>query len=221
MRRVSIVLVLAGMFLGAAPTTQPVSAVAARARHSLETMKASSYQHVSDIDEGAGEYFCDCSGFVGWVLRKETPEAYRAVKFPKTTKRPRAVDYYEAFLAAPADAKEAKGWVRVERVADAHVGDILAWRKVVIPEQGTTGHVVVLDSAPKAVAVDVYEIVVIDSTSRPHHEDTRKGDETGLGRGTVYVKVDEEGKASGFGSRGPDGPFSKVPVAIGRPMLSP
>jgi hypothetical protein len=208
------------LLLAAAPATQPASSSSKlldRAHHVLKTLRSSSYQHVSDIDESAGEFHCDCSGFVGWLLRKEMPEQYKAVPFPKITKRPRAVDYYEAFAAAPADRQPARPWLRIDKIADAKPGDILAWRKVTIPEKGTTGHVVVLDSLPTPVAPDLFKIVVIDSTSQPHEDDTRKSDETGVGRGTVYIKVDAEGRPISFGSHPPQATASNLPIAIGRP----
>jgi hypothetical protein len=207
------------LLIAAAPATQQASSskLLNRAHHVLDTLKSSSYQHVSDIDEQAGEFHCDCSGFVGWLLRKEMPDQYKAVPFPKITKRPRAVDYYEAFLAAPTEPQSAKPWLRIVKMADAKPGDILAWRKVTIPENGTTGHVVLIDSLPTPIAPDLFKFVVIDSTSRPHEDDTRKPDETGVGRGTVYVKVDADGRPITFGSRPPKGQVSSIPIAIGRP----
>jgi hypothetical protein len=205
------------LLVSAAPaTTNPASPLLARAYRILAGLKSTTYQHVTDIDEGTGEYYCDCSGFVSYLLRKEMRAQYAAVPFPAPFRHPRAVEFHDAFAAAPVEAVEGTRWVRVVRLADARAGDVAAWRKATIPEKGVTGHVVLFDSTPERVGADVYEVVVIDSTSRPHKDDTRTGDTTGVGRGTIYLKVDGEGRAVAFSTRAAAGPFTAYSIAIGR-----
>ena len=213
------------LFVGASPvatrpvaTTNPASPLLARAYRMLAALKSTTYQHVTDIDEGTGEYYCDCSGFVSYLLRKEMPAQYAAVRFPKPFRHPRAVEFHDAFAAAPTERVEGKKWMRIVRLAEARAGDVAAWRKATIPEQGVTGHTVLFDSTPEPVAADVYEVVVIDSTSRPHRDDTRDGDETGVGRGTIYLRVDAAGRPVAFATRSSDGPFTPYSIAIGRPV---
>jgi hypothetical protein len=210
----------AGLLAAAAPATQPSSPIPARAHRVLATLRTTTYQHVTDIDEATGEYNCDCSGLVSWLLRKELPAHYKAVSFPAKYKHPRAVEFRDAFAAAPADPKPGDLWQRVDRLPDARPGDIWAWRKDPLPETGVTGHIVLFDSVPKQVADGVYEVVVIDSTSRPHHDDTRKPDQTGVGRGTMYFKTDADGRPVAYAGRSPDGPFSRQPMSIGRPVAT-
>jgi hypothetical protein len=198
--------------------TQPASPLLARAYRMLDRLKATSYQHVTDIDEAAGEYHCDCSGLVSYLLRKEMPGHYEAVRFPKPFRHPRAVEFYEAFMAAPAERKEGHRWQRIDRLADAHPGDVVAWRKAQVKETGTTGHIVLLDSTPMRAGERLFEVVVIDSTSKPHKDDTRSGDVTGVGRGTIYLKTDDAGRAVAFATRSADGPFTPYAIAIGRPV---
>ena len=129
------------------------------------------------------------------------------------------MEFHDAFEAAPTtEGADGKEWMRIVRLAEARAGDVAAWRKATVPEQGVTGQIVLFDSTPKPVAADVYEVVVIDSTSRPHRDDTRNGDETGVGRGTIYLRVDGDGRPVAFATRSSEGPFTPYSIAIGRPV---
>lgn len=204
--------------VSAAPTTQPTPPIVTRAHQILATMKTSSYQHPTDIDADAGRYNCDCSGLIDYLLRQDLPSHYKSIPFRKSVKRPRAVEFYEVFAAAPVRPTVGKLWQHVESVTDARSGDLLAWRKDPLPEKGNTGHIVLFDSPPKLIAENLYEVLVIDSTSLPHHDDTRAASVTGVGRGTIYVKTDAQGHAIGYASKSAEGPFLKYPIAIARPI---
>jgi hypothetical protein len=222
MKRHRTTLILLALFLqlGAAPATQPTPPpIVTRAHQILATLKTSTYQHPTDIDAAAGRYNCDCSGLVSYLLRNELPEHYKAVVYSARLKHPRAIEFAKSFAAASADPKPSDLWQHVQRVADARPGDLWAWHKDPLPETGSTGHIVLFDSTPRQVAPDVYEITVIDSTTKPHRDDTRKPDETGVGRGTMYLQADSQGHPIGYASRSPQGPFLHTPMAIGRPII--
>jgi hypothetical protein len=69
----------------------------------------------------------------------------------------------------------------------------------------------------KKVADDVWSIVVIDSTTRPHLDDTRNDDKIGgIGRGTIFFKTDANSRPLAFASKSAEGPFKAFPIAIGR-----
>jgi hypothetical protein len=155
---------------------------------------------------------------VSYLLRKEMPAHYAAVPFPAPFRHPRAVEFHDAFAAAPVEPVAGQRWMRVVSLADARAGDVVAWRKATIPEKGVTGHIVLFDSTPVMVGPELYEVVVIDSTSRPHKDDTRNGDDTGVGRGTIYLKADGDGRPVAFATRSAGGPFTPYSIAIGRPV---
>jgi hypothetical protein len=201
----------------AAPSTQPAARLTARAHRMLANLKQTAYQHVTDIDEATGEYYCDCSGLVSWVVRKELPAHYKVILYPPKYKHPRAIEFCQHFEATPVEPREGAYWRRVLRLADAEPGDIIAWRKDPLPAKGNTGHVVLVDAAPRRVGGgDVWEVVVIDSTGAPHKDDTRKPGEGGVGRGTIFLKVDGDGRPTAYASRSPDGPIRPYAMAIGR-----
>src|SRR6476619_3108281 len=110
------------VLVAAAPATQPASPVVARAHQILSTMKTTLYQHATEIDAASGQYNCDCSGLVSYMLRKELPEHYKAIAYSAKLRHPRAIEFSKSFAAAPAEPKSNDLWQRVERVADARPG---------------------------------------------------------------------------------------------------
>ena len=219
MKRTPLVFAALLLFtVAATPTTQPSARLVARAHRMLDTLTESTYSHVTDIDESTGEYHCDCSGLVSWLLRKELPAHYAVVQFPAKFRHPRAIEFCRHFEAAPTEPKPGDLWQRIPTLAQARPGDVLAWRKDPLPEKGTTGHIVLIDGAARKVSDQIYEVVVIDSTSNAHKDDTRKPGQTGVGRGTIYLKVDAKGHPTEYASRSPDGPFREYPMGIGRPL---
>ncbi|HSI33124.1 MAG TPA: hypothetical protein VK986_05990, partial [Tepidisphaeraceae bacterium] len=174
----------------------------------------------TDIDGNAGKFNCDCSGLVSYIVKKELPRHYAVLPVSGKGKRPRAVDFTNAFLAAPAKPEAGNPWHRVERLADAKPGDVIAWKKDPQPPTGNTGHVVVIDAAPREVAAGVWAVTIIDSTTKGHENDTRKPGETGVGRGTMYFKTDDAGLIASRAARSANGPWESSPTAIGRAVLN-
>jgi hypothetical protein len=213
-------LLLGGVFAAtvrAEEAPAPGAKVLAEAQRNLANCKQTTYQHKTEIDEAQGRYNCDCSAFVSHVLKRMAPEALAAI--PSTGKgHPLAVDYFECVAAAPALGEaNAKGAFRkIQKFGEALPGDIVAWRKEELVKGDTTGHVMILAEKPVREANGEFRTVVIDSTSKIHAEDTRKEGETGLGRGTLWVKVDEQGAAVGMRISAPKGTLNSHALDVGR-----
>jgi hypothetical protein len=158
----------------------------------LKSIKTTKYKHTTDIDEDKGVYYCDCSGFVGYVLNQTVAKDNPKGPLADGKKRPLAMHYEKTFEAAPSKA-ESGGWQRIERLTDARPGDIIAWRHEV-PKPGNTGHVVIVGERPKVDDDGLVRVVVIDSTTKPQVDDTRAAGTSGIGRGTMWFKVDDEGR---------------------------
>src|SRR5256885_17137739 len=105
--------------IGAAPVTQPTPPIVTRAHQILATLKTSTYQHPTDIDASAGRYNCDCSGLIDYLLLQDLPSHYKSIPFPKTVKRPPAVEFYQAFIDAPAQPAARQLWQHVETITQA------------------------------------------------------------------------------------------------------
>jgi hypothetical protein len=127
------------------PAARSVHEEATRILNSIRTTK---YKHTTEIDEQKGVYLCDCSGFVGYVLNRSVGEDGTGA-LGDGRKRPLAMDYEKFFAAAPLKTgkQNSARWQRIERLADARPGDVIAWRHEV-PKPGNTGHVVIVDKRP-------------------------------------------------------------------------
>lgn len=148
------------------------------------------YQHKTDIDFASGRLHCDCSGFLGFVLKKNFPDAYSSLDGSEAPwrKRPLAVTFYETFVRAGRENVE--GWSRINKITDVRVGDFIAWRKDEIVRGESTGHVLMVVSQPQLVPGGRAKIRVLDSTSRIHADDTRNPDGDGAGEGTMWFEFD-------------------------------
>lgn len=153
----------------------------------------------------------DCSGFLLAIFaRAGYPTRARMAFRPDGRphpKRPAAEDFVYSI-------ESEQGFKRVRDARDIRPGDLLAHAMLDPADQkqsGTTGHVFLLDSAPKAIpprnpvvaGTMQFEVVVIDS-NREHvgTDDTRLADPAnkvkGLGRGTIRIYVDTEGALVGW-----------------------
>jgi hypothetical protein len=69
------------------------------------------YQHVTEIEPEAGTYYCDCSGYVSYVLQQVAPKHLSVIPREPNWDRPRAFKYYEFF--ASLDSTSTDGWIRI------------------------------------------------------------------------------------------------------------
>ncbi|MBI5608315.1 MAG: CHAP domain-containing protein [Deltaproteobacteria bacterium] len=153
----------------------------------------SAYVPVARVDERRGIYRFDCSAMANWVLRQVAPEARRNVK----EGRPAARDFAAAIQRARSD-KPVRGWLRIERFADAQPGDVLAWRRPPWFPSRNTGHVAFVVKAPVPVPGG-YVIRIADATSLAHEHDSRQNT-GGYGTGDLGITVDAStGQGSGYG----------------------
>ena len=141
----------------------------------------------------------DCSGFVGALFERCHPELWAEMKNAKAKGRPLATDFATAIQAG-------KGFTRSDKVAELRPGDLLA----VDYEDGAenTGHVMLADgpavprrddTPPLLPGSKQWLIPVIDSSKSQHGPgDTRKDDQSGLGRGLLRLYADAEGKLIGW-----------------------
>lgn len=187
-----------------APPPVPGSQVLlAEAERQLGAMRQSAYQHTTEVDEAAGIYRYDCSGFVDYALKRVLPAAYDALDRGITRTphpvRPLAQDIHD-FLAGLGTAGSAGGWRRLPRVQELAPGDLVVWLTPPGQDTTNTGHVMIVREAParNPQRSDEYLIRVIDSASSGHASDTRGSSGAGLGSGIVGLLVDGDGRPVGF-----------------------
>jgi hypothetical protein len=204
-----------------APTSRPAAdapaqRILAETRRILSDAKITWYSHKTIVDARSGTYAVDCSGLVCIILQEVAPQHLQNVPIARGEKRQRAVEFHDAFAAAPTSQPATSGWRRIERLADARPGDLLAWRhRTIVPGQNT-GHIVVIDRPPVDEGHGVVRVAIIDSTSLLHGEDSRKAGTSGVGRGTMWFHVDVEGRPVAFRWASRTGRLVQYSIAIGR-----
>lgn len=202
----------------APPATSAAEAVIAQIEAVERNVRSTQYRHATEVNESLGIYDWDCSGMVGWVLRRAAPTAFGAFE----RDRPVAQDIARMIHDAPSD-DERRGWRRITHVSMARPGDVFAWESPRnLRRDGMTGHTGFVVEAPVRVAGldEAYSIRIADSTTLPHQIDTRLlglDFDGGIGRGTMTFAVDADGAAYAYGWQGPWSPvFIRTPVEFGR-----
>ena len=167
------------------------SAFASRIEELLATTNVTSYQHKTQIDEANGIVRCDCSGLIGYVLRRHFPSAYDAldgVEAPWRS-RPLAVTFYETFHASNEDSRET-AWRQIHKLTNVVPGDLIAWRKTTLKKGSTTGHVLMVAGLPKIVGSGLVQIRTIDST--------RNSERQGFGAAVRTFTINTAGEPTGY-----------------------
>jgi len=161
----------------------------------LNSIQSTKYQHKTDIDEKKGAYYCDCSGFVGYVLNRAVGQDGKGALGDKR-KRPLAMDYEKFFAAAPSRPDRSARWQHIVRLADARPGDVIAWRHEK-PKPGNTGHLVIVDQRPVLEKDGLVRVAIIDSTTLPSDDITGEKGKTGIGRRIMWFTIDDQGRPVG------------------------
>ncbi len=169
------------------------------AERQLGRMNASRYSHATYIDETNGTYEYDCSGFVGYALSRADPCAMSVLLH----KRPDAGNFYYHFIQF-GPSPGSGGWMSVSTPSELRPGDIIVWLKPDESDAKSTGHIMIVAGTPGPNPERDGEILVrvIDSTTSPHADDTRKPGQTGLGKGTIGIMTGPSGHPSGYYWRG-------------------
>lgn len=165
------------------------------AARQLSSMKVTSYQHPTEVDEATGTYRYDCSGFLGYALKRVMPDHLVAVRTFSGVTRPLAKHFQTFFASLPTDGTRS-GWTRVARAQDLEPGDVVAWLKPLDQVSTNTGHVMIVraKATPNPKRADEVLVLVVDSSASPHGAtDTRAPSGDGLGSGPIGLLVDGSG----------------------------
>lgn len=203
---------------GDGPANAASQSVYDEAMRILTSIKSTKYEHKTDIDEKEGHYYCDCSGFVGYVLNRTVSKDDRS-PLHNGDHRPVAAEFEQHFEAAPTKPGRSALWQQVSRVEDARPGDVIAWR-LAVPKPNDTGHVVIVAERPTVESDGLVKVEVIDSTVLPSQDLTADKGKSGIGRRVMWLTVDKNGRATGY-IRGSRTATPKTDaIAIGRPLTS-
>ena len=194
----------------------PGAKFSANLEQMLASVKSSKYTHRTDIDVPAGRFNCDCSGLLGYAMSTSFPEAFLALQgdLAPWKSRPLAATFHETIDRAGEDGDGL--WKMIPRLVDARPCDLLAWRKPQLMRGKSTGHVLMIGGLPKVEAGGRIRVRVLDSSSRPHENDTRPDGATGFGAGEMWFEVNETGRAVAYIARKDSKRIDSNPIVIGR-----
>jgi len=194
--------------------------IVAAATRILDNLRITEYTHTTAVDEAAGTYRLDCSGLAFFLLRRAAPRSLAQVPVEKGRGRPRAVTFHTAFSEAPTQRGKSR-WQRITSIFDAEPGDFIAWRLPVVPEGGSTGHVVMVMKKPVKQKDGTARVVVLDSSKDRHARDSRAKGTTGVGVGTMWFAVDQDGRPTSYYWSSRRRRPKAYPIAIGRAVDAP
>lgn len=199
------------------PPTDRGRAMVAHLIEIAASTRSGRYAHRTDVDTASGRYHWDCSGMVGWLLRRHAPRSLRAVG----RSRPRAADFAAHIAASPTHPGGA--WQRIERIEEVRAGDVFAWRTPpALRVDGNTGHSGIVLARPRRIiaASEVWSVRIADSTTAPHAFDSRTATadlDGGLGFGTMTLVVDDAAAVTHVGWVGALSPlYVQARVVFGR-----
>lgn len=198
----------------------------AEAVREFTEMKATIYQHKTEVDRENGVYKYDCVEFVSYAMRQAAPRAWGTIIEEMRIPRGRipSPPSYQKFFSRIAKEPKA-GWEAVVRAADLRPGDIVSWD---YKTARASGHAVVIAGMPEQREVGQWVVKVFDSTSTPHGEDSRQSDDrtrvyevtgrrSGLGHGVMAFTCDvASGELTGYRWT-PSGKTILCPIGAGRP----
>ena len=171
-------------------------ALYSEAQRIVSTFKESVYDHRNVANESTQSYRFNCSGFVGYVLKKiHQKEALNDIPIDRGHTRARAQNFYDYFQALKPDNPR---WEAVLDVSKLERGDIIAWKFDASLGKLDTGHVVIVAQKPEMEAPQIYRVRVIDSTTARHDNDSRMAGYDGLGMGNMRFRVNETGGITGI-----------------------
>jgi len=170
------------------------------------------------FEPSRGVYVLDCSDYVDNVIQAVDPKAYSNLVSYTGSERPTTQHYYDFFKELDEDDQQA-GWTKINDVSELQPGDVLVFRY----KRGvrtTGGHVMIVMDKPLGDE-STYLVRVADSAASGHSHDTRLGNSSGIGIGTLLLKADPTtGRPTAFAWKVGSPWKSNVRFAMGRPIYS-
>lgn len=137
-----------------------------------------------------GVYLVDCSDYVDHLLHNANPRAYFSLLNVSRTEKPTSLDYYDLFSALPDETW--RDWQRVNNINELEAGDILVFRFKNLEGRRAAGHVMIVMNPPIIQRPNIFAVRVSDSAPSGHSSDTRPPHKSGIGIGTLFIKVDPD-----------------------------
>jgi hypothetical protein len=140
------------------------------------------------FDRTRGIYELDCSHYVDTVLKITNPLAYSNLVYTTGAEAPDSQNYYDFFAHLSSHFKN--DWNKIDNAKDLEPGDILVFRYTSKSGRPDGGHVMLVMDKP-VPDNDALMVQVSDSAYAGHSDDTRPEHDSGVGIGTLLLKIDQ------------------------------
>ena|SRR3990167_2570736 len=187
-------------------------------RKTVMTLNYSDYQLGGTVfDMKRGVYVLDCSSYVDHILQAVYPAAYLSLVAATGSEKPTTQHYYEFFTQLSNNSK--RYWNNVKEVKQLEPGDIVVFRdKKNMHGTAAKGHVMIVMNKPMR-EMNEFVVRVADSASVGHSQDTRLPHVSGIGIGTLLLKVNPKtGKPYAYAWKVGSPWKSNVKFAMARPV---
>jgi cell wall-associated NlpC family hydrolase len=155
-------------------------------RYSVSSLHYTAYKMGgTKIDESRGIYVVDCSSYVDHVMRNVYPNAFSSLSNWSGSEKPNSDDYFHYFEQLSSDSKH---WNAVDDVDSLRPGDVIVFRYKNRWGKETGGHVMIVMDKPIQNG-DAFLVRIADSAPTGHSKDTRQSRGSGIGIGTMMLKV--------------------------------
>lgn len=184
----------------------------------VDTLRYSVYKlGGTHYDPSNGVYIVDCSEYVDNILQQANPNAYSNLVDWTGTYKPTTLHYYEFINELAYDQNNY--WNKVNDATKLQPGDILVFRnKHHLRRNATEGHIMVVMDKPVADE-EGYQVRVADSAPVGHSQDTRQHHVSGIGIGTLLLKINPRtGQPSAYAWKVGSHWVKNVNFAMARPV---
>lgn len=185
----------------------------------VTTLRYSAYKlGGGHFDPMKGVYVVDCSSYIDNVLQAVYPHAYDTLVNATGAERPNSRNYFDFFNRLSDSLKQS--WNKVDNIQQLQPGDILVFRYKDGWHHHTlaSGHVMVVMDKPTNDD-NIFAIRVADSAPSGHSDDTRLPHTSGVGIGTLLLKIDPQtGQPAAYAWREDSHWKSNVDFAMARPI---
>jgi cell wall-associated NlpC family hydrolase len=155
-------------------------------RKTVATIRYTAYKlGGTRIDDSRGIYVVDCSTYVDHILKTVYPNAYTSLTSWTGSEKPTSDDFYHYFINL---SGESRHWNTIDDVEKLRPGDVLVFRYKNRSGNETGGHVMVVMDKPVRDG-NTFMVRIADSAPSRHSEDTRTRHTSGIGIGTMLLKV--------------------------------
>lgn len=189
----------------------------------MQRLKFSSYKLGGTyFNSNRGIYEVDCSDYVDNMLHKADPCAYQSMVDSTQSTKPTSNDYYVFFSELPAKTTS-DNWQKVQQVQYLRPGDILVFRHKMRFGKSAAGHVMIVVNSPipDPRVPNAFSVRVSDSAQAGHSDDTRPKHTSGIGIGTLLLKVNPETGAPNAYAWKLDAPWEyDMNFAMARPVYT-